>query len=148
MKDAKKLPYHIGDGKGKKKDAPYRSLIRAGLADELYDKILDIIVAQKKYRDPNYSAKDLGRDLNTNPRYVSAVVNSRFGKNYSCLVNEYRVREARFMLTDKRYMEKTVEEIAKMVGFANRQSFYAAFYKEMEETPNFYRKRFFLNVEK
>jgi AraC-like DNA-binding protein len=28
-----------------------------------------------------------------------------------------------------------------MVGFANRQSFYAAFYKNVGETPNGYRKR-------
>ena len=31
--------------------------------------------------------------------------------------------------------------ISAMVGFANRQSFYAAFYKNIGETPNGYRKR-------
>ena len=44
-------------------------------------------------------------------------------------------------LVDKRYMDKNVEEISAMVGFANRQSFYAAFYKNVGETPNGYRKR-------
>jgi methylphosphotriester-DNA--protein-cysteine methyltransferase len=34
-----------------------------------------------------------------------------------------------------------VEEISAMVGFANRQSFYAAFYRIIGETPNGYRKR-------
>ena len=34
------------------KEAGYRSMIRLELADELYDKILTIIVAEKKYRDP------------------------------------------------------------------------------------------------
>ena len=33
-------------------------------------------------------------------------------------------------------MDKNVEEISAMVGFANRQSFYAAFYKNVGETPN------------
>ena len=42
----------------KEKKAAYRSLIRAELADELYDKILNIVVVQKKYNAPNYSAKD------------------------------------------------------------------------------------------
>ena len=71
----------------------------------------------------------------------SAVVNSRFGMNYSCLLNEYRVKDAKHLLTDKRYADKNVEEISTMVGFANRQSFYAAFYKNVGETPNGYRKK-------
>ena len=127
--------------KKKEKKAAYRSLIRAELADELYDKILNIVVVQKKYKDPNYSAKDLAKELKTNTRYLSAVVNSRFGMNYSCLLNEYRIKDALHLLVDKRYMDKNVEEISAMVGFANRQSFYAAFYKNVGETPNGYRKR-------
>ena len=69
----KKRPYNLREKKDKK--AAYRSLIRAELADELYDKILNIIVVQKKYKDPNYSAKDLARELKTNTRYLSAVGN-------------------------------------------------------------------------
>ena len=135
----KKKPYNIRDRKPK--EAAYRSLIRAELADELYDKILNIIVIQKKYKDPNYSAKELAKELNTNTRYLSAVINSRFGMNYSCLLNEYRVKDAAHYLADKRYEEKNVEEISAMVGFANRQSFYASFYRIMGETPNGYRKK-------
>ena len=135
----KKQPYNLRDKKEKK--AAYRSLIRPELADELYDKILNIIVIQKKYRDADYSAKDLAKDLKTNTRYLSAVVNSRFGQNYSCLLNEYRVKDALHLLVDKRYADKNVEEISAMVGFSNRQSFYAAFYKNVGETPNGYRKK-------
>ena len=54
---------------------------------------------------------------------------------------EYRVKDALHLLTDKRYADKNVEEISAMVGFANRQSFYAAFYKNVGETPNGYRKK-------
>ena len=119
----KKRPYNLREKKEKK--AAYRSLIRPELADELYDKILNIIVVQKKYKDPDYSAKDLAKELKTN----------------SCLLNEYRVKDALHLLTDKRYADKNVEEISAMVGFANRQSFYAAFYKNVGETPNGYRKK-------
>ena len=138
--DAKtKLPYNLREKK--EKNAAYRSLIRPELADELYDKIINIVVVQKKYRDPDYSAKMLAKELETNTRYLSAVINSRFGMNYSCLLNEYRIREALHLLTDKRYAAKNIEDISTMVGFANRQSFYAAFYKIMGETPNGYRKK-------
>ena len=79
--------------------------------------------------------------MQTNTRYLSAVVNSRFGMNYSCLLNEYRIKDALRLLADKKNADKNVEEVSAMVGFANRQSFYAAFYRIVGETPNGYRKR-------
>ena len=114
----------------KEKNAAYRSLVRAELVDELYEKILHIFVVQKKYKDPDYSAKKMAEELSTN---------IRFGQNYSSLVNEYRIKDAQYLLVDKRYMDKTMEEISAMVGFANRQSFYAAFYKLNGITPRSYR---------
>lgn len=123
----------------KEKNAIYRSLVRAELVDDLYEKILKIFVVDKKYRDPNYSAKKMAEELNTNTRYISAVVNIRFHQNYSCLVNEFRIRDAQYYLADRRYLDKTMEEISQLVGFANRQSFYAAFYKNLGMTPRNYR---------
>ena len=132
-------PYNIKEKK--EKNATYRSLIRAELADELYEKILNIIVIEKRYRNKEFSAKELANELGTNTRYISAVINSRFNTNFSCLINEYRVKEALHRMTDKRYLDLTIEEIGALVGFANRQSFYASFYRIMGETPNSYRKR-------
>ena len=135
----KKLPYNLRERKIK--DAAYRTMIRAELAEELYQKIVEIVVLQKKYKDPNFSSKDLAKQLKTNTRYLSAVVNSRFGMNFSCLLNEYRIKDALRLLGDKKYKDKNVEEISAMVGFANRQSFYAAFYRIVGETPHGYRRR-------
>ena len=135
----KKLPYNLREKKIK--DAAYRNMIRADLADELYQKIVDVVIVKKKYKDPNFSSKDLAKLLKTNTRYLSAVVNSRFGMNYSCLLNEYRVKDALRMMADKKNADKNIEEISANVGFANRQSFYAAFYRIVGETPNGYRKK-------
>ena len=71
----------------KEKDAAYRNLVSPQLMDELKEKILEIILLQKKYKDKNYSAKDLAVDLGTNTRYISAVVNVRFHMNYTSFVN-------------------------------------------------------------
>ncbi len=123
----------------KDKDAAYRNLIRAELLDELYDQVFQRIIVDKKYRDPEYSAKKLAEEIKTNTRYISAVVSLRFGMNYSSLINEYRIKEALAILVDKRYADATIEEVSAMVGFANRQSFYAAFYKFTGQTPKGYR---------
>lgn len=46
-KHTKKLPYNLG--REKKVSSPlYRGFIRPELADELYDKILHILIVQKK----------------------------------------------------------------------------------------------------
>ena len=139
MKESTSTPYNIREKQ--EKNAAYRSLIRAELADELYEKILNLIVIEKRYRDKDFSAKELAKELGTNTRYISAVINSRFNTNFSCLINEFRIKEALHRMTDKRYLDLTIEEIGTLVGFANRQSFYASFYRIMGETPNGYRKR-------
>ena len=123
----------------KEKEAAYRTLVNPQLMDEMKEKILDIIVMKKKYKDKDYSAKQLAEDLGTNTRYISAVVNVRFHMNYTSFVNKFRIEEAMTILTDKRYKDLNMEEVSDMVGFANRQSFYASFYKIMNMTPRDYR---------
>ena len=125
----------------KEKEAAYRSLVSPRLMDELKEKILDIILIQKKYKDKDYSAMKLAEDLGTNTRYISAVVNVRFHMNYTSFVNKFRIEEAMTLLVDKRYRDLNMEDISDMVGFANRQSFYASFYKLNGITPREYKLR-------
>jgi YesN/AraC family two-component response regulator len=125
----------------KEKEAAYRSLVSPRLMDELKEKILDIILIQKKYKDKDYSAKKLAEDLGTNTRYISVVVNVRFHMNYTSFVNKFRIEEAMTLLVDKRYRDLNMEDISDMVGFANRQSFYASFYKINGITPREYKLR-------
>lgn len=123
----------------KEREAAYRSLVSPKLMDDLEQKINDIIIVQKKYKEKDYSAKQLADDLNTNTRYISAVVNVRFHMNYTSYVNKYRIQEAMTLLVDKRYQHLNMEDISDMVGFSNRQSFYASFYKINGITPREYR---------
>ena len=129
--------YNIVDKK--EKEATYRGLVSPDLMDDLKERILNIIVMQKKYKDKGYSAKKLAEDLGTNTRYVSAVVNVKFHMNYTSFINKYRIEEAMSILVDKRYQDLRMEEVSDMVGFANRQSFYASFYKILKTTPREYR---------
>lgn len=123
----------------KEKVAAYRTLVSPKMMDDMQEKIMDIIVMQKKYRDKDYSAKKLAEELGTNTRYISAVVNVRFHMNYTSFVNKYRIDEAMTILVDRRYQDLRMEEVSDMVGFSNRQSFYASFYRVMGITPREYR---------
>ena len=75
----------------KEKEVAYRTLVSPTLMDELKEKILNVIVMQKKYKDKTYSAKRLAEDLGTNTRYISAVVNVKFHMNYTSFINKYRI---------------------------------------------------------
>ena len=123
----------------KELEAAYRSTVSPQKMDELQEQIMNIVVMQKKYRDKDYSARKLANDLGTNTRYIAAVVTTRFHMNYSQFVNKHRIDEAMSILTDKRYLKLTMDEVSDMVGFANRQSFYASFYRFTGITPRQYR---------
>ena len=123
----------------KEKTARYQTLLSEETKDRLRDEIIRLIVTERKYKDPEYNSKKLAEDLNTNSRYISAVCATRFHKNYSELVNDYRVNDAMSLLTDKRYAKMSVEDISEMAGFSTRQSFYANFYKRIGITPRQYR---------
>lgn len=126
----------------KKMKAPlYRSLLSSEVVEDLYQQIMAKFIVEKKYRDPNYSAQKLAVELGTNTRYISAVINLRYQDNYSQMVNEFRIKDAMYMLKDKHMEKMTMEEIALAVGFANRQSFYAAFFKRTGVSPKEYRKK-------
>ena len=123
----------------KEKPATYRSLVSPHMMDEMQEKIMKIIVFDKKYKDKDYSAKKLAEEIGTNTRYISAVVNTRFHCNFTSFINKYRIEEAMSLLVDKRYIDLNVADIGDMVGFANRQSFYASFYRILGITPLDYR---------
>ena len=136
MKESTSTPYNIKEKQ--EKNAAYRSLIRAELADELYDKILHIVIIEKRYRNKDFSAKELAVELGTNTRYISAVINSRFGTNFSCLLNEYRIQIAKRMILNER--EMTLEEIGYAVGYHDYHCFLKQFKRFASVTPSAYRR--------
>ena len=136
----KEKPYKGRNRKIKK--SIYRQQIPQQFAEDLYQKIYDIVITQKKFLDKDYSAANLAKELNTTPRYLSGVINSRFKMNYPCLRNGFRIKEAARMMKDKQHVALTLDDVWQRVGFANRQSFYSAFIDCMGETPARYRRRY------
>lgn len=130
--------YNINQNK-EKDIAEYSKKINPKTIKLLKKRITDIMLKKKKYREKDYTVKDLASDLETNTRYVSSALKIGYNMNYTSFVNRCRVKEAAAMLADKRYRKLKMEEVSDMVGFSNRQSFYAAFYKFMGTTPRQYK---------
>ena len=123
----------------KKKEATYIGALSTSLVEEIYEKILLKFVVEKKYRDPEYTAAKLAEEIGCNARYISAVVHLRYRDNFSQLINEFRIKEAMYMITDRHFADLKMEDIAKATGFANRQCFYSAFFRKNGMTPLEYR---------
>ncbi len=123
----------------KKCTADYRNILGDERKDELHDRIMEIIVDDKKYRDKDYTASKLAADLGTNCRYISAVMTERFHTNFNGLMNKHRIDEAKTLLAEEEYRDKSISEIGEMVGFGTRQAFYASFYRFLNTTPREFR---------
>ena len=123
----------------KKKEAAYTTALSTTLVEEIYEKILLKFVVEKKYRDPAYTAAKMAEEIGYNARYISAVVHLRYRDNFSQLINDFRIKEAMYMITDRHFADMKMEEIAHATGCANRQCFYSAFYRKCGMTPSDYR---------
>lgn len=121
------------------KEPAYRLRLKSEKADELYIRILDHLTRNRRYRNPDYTASQLAKDLKTNTRYISAAIALRTGSNYNALVNSFRLRDACRMLRSPRHAHLSAEEIGLLSGFSSRQAFYAAFRRVYTITPRAYR---------
>ena len=131
--------YNLNPRKEKYKALSYRNSVPPTIVEDIARKIIQKLMVEQKYRDPNYSAKRLANDIGVNMRHISAVINIRFQQNYAQLVGKMRIYEAKYMLQDSHFDNMTMEDIAINVGFTTRQSFYAAFYRQCGITPREYK---------
>lgn len=131
--------YNIIEKKDKVTTLSYRRSVAPSFVEDIARKIIMKLMVEGKYRDPKYSAKRLAEDIGVGARQISAVISLRFQQNYSQLVGNMRVHEAKYMLQEKEFVNMTMEDIAINVGFTTRQSFYATFFRQCGMTPRDYK---------
>ena len=102
-------------------------------------KRLDLFEKQKKYLKTNVSLQSLSKDLQTNPNYLSRVINFNKDKNFSQYLNDLRISYALEALQENTTLLKySIKAIALECGYTNATSFSRAFYKQTGLYPSFY----------
>lgn len=96
----------------------------------------------RPYRDEDLTLAKLAQHFEVPPRYLSQAINENFSCNFFDFVNNYRVNEARQMLTSETYRDHKIYEIMYDVGFRSRSSFNAAIKKHTGLSPKAYREKF------
>ncbi|WP_271766746.1 helix-turn-helix domain-containing protein [Aquimarina algiphila] len=115
----------------------------SNLKTVLHAKVIeDFLRESKSYLKLEYTIVDLSKDLGFPHAEVSSVINNELHKNFSKLINDFRVEESKLILKEK-FNKINIESIAELSGFKSRASFYRAFKNKMGITPSEYVKQLF-----
>ena len=88
-----------------------------------------LMTAQKIYTDTALSLEALAHKLGAKRHYVSVAINRCAKKSFNTFVNEYRIKEAIRLLSEKESQKPSIDSIAFDAGFNDRKNFYRVFKK-------------------
>ena len=113
------------------------------IADEVvedYFKALMVFMEEKKpYLLEDCNIQFISEQTNICVHHLSNILNQRINKNFSDFVNEYRINEAKNILTSSQSKQMTLEAIGYECGFGSKSSFNKVFKKLTNYTPSEYR---------
>ncbi|PHS07150.1 MAG: hypothetical protein COA88_09130 [Kordia sp.] len=106
---------------------------------ELEKRLLLIMKEEQLFLDSTLTIFSLAKEMNTNTKYLSFLINKSLQKNFVLFVNEYRVTLAKKMLLDPNNDKLTIEYIGSNAGFKSKSAFNAAFKKNTGTTPSVFK---------
>ena len=90
-----------------------------------------------QFLDKNMRIGKLAKMLNTNTRYLSAIINSEKNRTFNSYINSLRIRYIVHKLqSDEHFLTYKVSYLADVSGFISQSSFTTAFKEVMEKTPS------------
>ncbi len=109
-------------------------------ADSYLEKLLRIMESEKPFLNSNLTLQKLAETISMQPHHLSQIINERMHQNFFDFVNNYRIEEAKKLLTEPRSELLTILAIAEEVGFNSKSSFNVAFKKCTSMTPSQFRQ--------
>ena len=98
-------------------------------------KLLGLLQEEKIYEDPELSLTQVAKQLQSNPSFISMVVNRGFELNFNDFVNQFRIEAVKEMLKKGEHKKQTLLGIAYECGFNSKATFNRAFKKVTGLTP-------------
>lgn len=116
--------------------------ISAQEKDSLLSLIDKVMNDPEKICQPDFNIDQLSDLVGSKSRYVSEVINECYGKSFSILLSDQRVKEAcRRMQDSEHYGHLTIEAISQEVGLKSRSTFTSAFKRVTGLTPSEYQQQ-------
>jgi len=114
-----------------------RSLIVGLDVKLLQNRLEDLMVEEKIFRDEEVTLAKMAEMLQVTPHQLSEFLNRHYGEHFNVYVNRYRVDEAMELLTSS--PDLSITAIAYRVGFNSKSAFYRAFSRVAGVSPSRYR---------
>jgi AraC-like DNA-binding protein len=108
--------------------------------EDYKSRLLKSMEKEKIYLDPTLTLASLAKKLSVPAPYLSRIVNESFETNFCDFVNRYRIEESKQLLKELSTSKKTILEIAYLVGFNSKSTFYDAFKNQTGLTPSEFQK--------
>jgi AraC-like DNA-binding protein len=109
--------------------------------EQYFNSIISFMEKEKPYINDDLSLYDLARETDIPRSYLSYVINKYAGVNFYDFLHKYRVKEAKTILSDKRYNDLRILEIAYNCGFKAKSTFNKIFKKQTGMTPSDFKKQ-------
>jgi len=109
--------------------------------DEQFQKLKSYLEEAKPYLNESLTLTELAEQLGMTRNSLSALINNATGENFYSFINEYRVEEAKRLITDPKKQQFTILTLAYEAGFSSKSSFQAIFKKFTGMTPGEFKKR-------
>lgn len=102
---------------------------------------------ENKFLDNQVSKTLLSEILNTNPTYLSRIINVYKGKNVSIYINDLRIDYIIELLkNDATYLNYDIKNLASLAGFTNAVNFSDNFQRKFEIKPSYFIKMMKENI--
>ena len=109
--------------------------------NELLAKILNVMENIEEICSISFSAERLAQLTGSKYKYVSQVINEKYGCNFNMFLNKFRIKEACRRFSDvENYGQYTIDAMSQSLGFKSRTTFTSSFKKIIGLTPSQYSK--------
>lgn len=107
---------------------------------ELMERFTSLMENNAGYADPHITIASVAKVLGTNRTYLSKAINAATGKTFLQTINEYRMRHAVEVISDKS-SDIPLKQLAADLGYNSMSTFYTSFNNYTGMTPAKYREQ-------
>jgi len=101
--------------------------------------LMNYFETEKPFLNSKLKIEDVAKGSKMSRKSIELVLKKTQQISFNTFVNNYRIAEAKRMLTDDKYNNLKIEAIAKEAGFGSKVNFYAAFRQITGTKPSLFR---------